>query len=372
MSAAPPPVLRVEGLRRMRQEEQAAIDGVDLQISPGEAFCLLGQSGSGARTMLHALGGLVQVDEGRIELDGEDITAAPAHRRQLNTVFRSNALFPHLSVAGNIRFGLQREGLGKAQMRERLDEMLALLQLEAQATLKPQALTSEQQRRVALARCLAKRPRLLLLEEPLGGLDQQQRVDMQLVLLRMRATLDLTFVIATRDWEEAITMATRVGVMRSGRLEQVGSPREIYDTPRNRFVAGQVGITNAFDGEVTGQRDSGFLTVRVEGMGDDLQVSGAAPLAPGTKVTVMVRPERLRFLTLKDRVDESFVSNAFEAEVTQRIFRGERFSYVVSFGGRTLQVSIPHGFLDEGAPSPEVGERVRLAFTPPAAWVLSE
>lgn len=371
MSAAPPPVLRVEGLRRVRQE-QAPIDGVELEVSPGEVFCLLGQAGSGARMLMRALGGLVSVDEGRIELDGEDVTAVPAHRRQLNTLFRSSALFPHLSVAGNIRFGLQREGLGKAQIRERLEEVLALLQLEAQATLKPHALTSEQQRRVALARCLAKRPRVLLLEEPLAGLDQQHREQTQLALLRLQSALDLSFVIATRDWEEAMVMATRVGVMRAGRLEQVAPPREIYDAPRNRFVAARVGTINTFDGEVTGQRDSGFLTVRVDGMSEDIQVSSAASLAPGAKVTVMVRPERLRFLTLKDRVDESFVSNAFEADMTQRVFRGDRFAYVVSFGGRTLQVSVPHGSLSDAAPAPDVGERVRLAFTPEAAWVLSE
>ena len=365
------PVLRLQGLRKAYGDQQA-IDGVDLQIGAGEVFCLLGESGSGKSTLLRALAGFVGLDEGRIELDGEDITDWPAHRRPMNMMFQSYALFPHLTVAGNIRFGLQREGLAKAQISERLEQVLALLRLEHLARRKPAQLSGGQQQRVALARCLVKRPRVLLLDEPLAALDRQLRERTQFELLRLQEQLGLTFVIVTHDQEEAMTMAHRMGVMRDGRIMQIGSPRDIYDAPVSRFVAEFIGTVNLFEGTVTGQTEAGFLTVHAQGMRDDLQVSGAAETAPGATVTVAVRPERMRFLTAQDLVDESFVSNAFEARVVQRLFRGEKSAYVVAQGERRLQVSVAHGGLGSDADLPQVGDNVRVAFAPEGARVLGE
>ncbi|MEO0972295.1 MAG: ABC transporter ATP-binding protein [Pseudomonadota bacterium] len=363
--------LRLSGLVKA-YDGQRVVDGIDLEIRRGEIFCLLGESGSGKTTLLRSLAGFVSLDEGRIELDGEDITDWPPHRRPLNMMFQSYALFPHLSVAANIRFGLKREGLAKAEIGARLEEVLPLLRLEHLATRKPHQLSGGQQQRVALARCLVKRPAVLLLDEPLAALDRQLRESTQLELLRLQAQLQITFVLVTHDQDEAMTMAHRIGVMRHGRLEQVAAPQEIYEAPQNRFVAQFIGTANLIDGHAQGRAENGFLKVRSAEVADHLQVAAPGEIAEGTPVTIVVRPERLRLLTAQDLIDEAFVNNAFEVRVEQRRFRGDQYAYTVRLGERLLHVTLPRSASPDDAPLPEVGERVRVAFAPQSAWVLTQ
>ncbi len=366
MSAAAPatgtaPFLRLEGIVK-RYGALNAVDDVSLTIEQGEVFCLLGESGSGKSTLLRTLAGFVVPDEGRVVLEGADITQWPPYRRPVNMMFQSYALFPHLTVAGNVRFGLEREGLAKEEIARRLDEVLPLLRLEQLAARRPHQLSGGQQQRVALARCLVKRPRLLLLDEPLAALDRKLRESTQFELLRLQAQLGITFVIVTHDQDEAMTMAHRIAVMRHGRLEQIGAPREVYERPNSRFVADFVGSVNLIEGRVSGRRDQ-LVRVVSEDWGGDILVdpAGADALAEDQAVTVAVRPERLRFLSLADPVDETF-NNAQDATVEQCLFRGDQYAYVVRTDRRTLHVTLPAGQLQGAAPA--AGQRVRVAFAP--------
>ncbi len=227
-----------------------AVDGVSLDIYQGEFFALLGPSGCGKTTLLRMLAGFETPDAGRVLLDGEDLTGVPPHRRPVNMMFQSYALFPHLTVAGNVAFGLKQDGLPKQEIAARIAEMLALLRLEGLETRKPHQLSGGQRQRVALARALVKRPRVLLLDEPLAALDKKLRGETQFELMRLRERLDLTFVIVTHDQEEAMTVADRIGVMNHGRLIQVATPSEIYEQPNSRWVADFIGDVNLIEGRV--------------------------------------------------------------------------------------------------------------------------
>ncbi len=227
-----------------------AVDGVSLDIYQGEFFALLGPSGCGKTTLLRMLAGFEAPDAGRILLDGEDLTGVPPHRRPVNMMFQSYALFPHLTVAGNVAFGLKQDGLPKQEVNARIAEMLALLRLEGLEARKPHQLSGGQRQRVALARALVKRPRVLLLDEPLAALDKKLRGETQFELMRLRERLGLTFVIVTHDQEEAMTVADRIGVMNQGRLIQVATPAEIYEQPNSRWVAGFIGDVNLIEGRV--------------------------------------------------------------------------------------------------------------------------
>ena len=227
-----------------------AVDGVSLDIYQGEFFALLGPSGCGKTTLLRMLAGFETPDAGRVLLDGADLTGAPPHRRPVNMMFQSYALFPHLTVAGNVAFGLKQDGLPKDEIAARIAEMLALLRLEGLEARKPDQLSGGQRQRVALARALVKRPRVLLLDEPLAALDKKLRGETQFELMRLKARLGLTFVIVTHDQEEAMTVANRIGVMNHGRLIQVATPSEIYEQPNSRWVADFIGDVNLIEGRV--------------------------------------------------------------------------------------------------------------------------
>jgi spermidine/putrescine transport system ATP-binding protein len=259
-----------------------ALDGVTLAIEKGEFFTLLGPSGCGKTTLLRCIAGFETPTAGTILLDGQDITLDPPNRRRVNTVFQSYALFPHLTVARNVAFGLEMLGRPRAEVEETVARMLALVKLEAMADRRPEALSGGQQQRVALARALAPQPAVLLLDEPLSALDLKLRREMQSELKRLQAETGITFVFVTHDQEEALTMSDRIGVMAQGRLLQVGSPRDIYDRPATRFVADFIGETN-------------FLPATAEGGTVRLRSGEAVASSPlAGPVTVAIRPEQLR------------------------------------------------------------------------------
>ncbi|MCZ4353667.1 ABC transporter ATP-binding protein [Roseovarius aestuarii] len=262
-----------------------AIDGIDLDIQENEFFALLGASGSGKTTLLRMLAGFEVPDGGQIVLDGQDVSHIPPNKRAVNLMFQSYALFPHMSVFQNIAYGLEMEGLAKAQIKARVDEILEVIQLGDLARRKPDQLSGGQRQRVALARALVKRPRLLLLDEPLGALDKKLRGDMQLELKRIQHEFGITFIIVTHDQEEALVMADRVAILKDGKLLQSGTPREIYEQPGSRFAADFIGVMNFFPVQSSGG------TLRAQD-GSVIQAD-AIHMADGPGVAA-VRPERLR------------------------------------------------------------------------------
>src|SRR5579885_3076154 len=249
-SAPGSPLLRIEAVVKQFGKFRA-VDGLSLDIRAGEFFALLGPSGCGKTTLLRMLAGFETPDAGRILLDGKDIARIPPHQRPVNMMFQSYALFPHLSVQDNIAFGLKRAGMAAADIEARVSEMIALVKLEGLDKRKPDQLSGGQRQRVALARSLARRPKLLLLDEPLAALDKKLRESTQLELMELQRRLGLTFIIVTHDQEEAMTVADRIGVMSAGRLDQVATPRELYEAPNSRWIAEFVGDINLFEGEVT-------------------------------------------------------------------------------------------------------------------------
>ena len=239
-------IVKIEGLTK-RFGAVDAVDGVDLEIVRGELFALLGGSGCGKTTLLRMLAGLEMPDNGRILIDGQDMTGVPAHRRPVNMMFQSYALFPHMNVADNVGYGLRREGCPAAEIHRRVSETLALVQLKDLGTRKPSQLSGGQRQRVALARALVKEPKLLLLDEPLAALDRKLREGTRFELVRLQEKLGLTFVVVTHDQEEAMSMATRLAVMNAGRIVQTGTPHDLYERPATRFVADFIGIANILD-----------------------------------------------------------------------------------------------------------------------------
>jgi spermidine/putrescine ABC transporter ATP-binding subunit len=264
-----------------------AVDDVSIDIRANEFFALLGPSGCGKTTLLRMLAGFETPSSGRILLDGKDISGVPPNRRPLNLMFQSYALFPHMSVRANISYGLEMERLPAAEIGSRVDAMLATTELTALAGRKPDELSGGQRQRVALARALVKRPRLLLLDEPLGALDKKLRGAMQLELKRLQHELGITFVVVTHDQEEALVMADRVAVLRGGRLVQCDAPHQVYEHPANRFVADFIGVMNFFDVSIVG----GALRARD---GTIIAAEAVPGVAPGHAVVAAVRPERIR------------------------------------------------------------------------------
>jgi putrescine transport system ATP-binding protein len=269
----------------------AAVDRVSLGVARGELFALLGPSGCGKTTLLRMIAGFETPDSGRIMLDGADITELPPYARPVNMMFQSYALFPHMDVAANIAFGLRQERMARRRRLARVEEMLALVQMSDYARRRPHQLSGGQRQRVALVRALAKMPKLLLLDEPLAALDRKLREETRRELVGIQERTGTTFLIVTHDQEEALGMASRIAVMNAGRVEQIGTPAEIYERPNSRFVADFVGEVNLFEGEVT--KADGCLALRVAGLDQPIPLPENADLPERGATALALRPEKL-------------------------------------------------------------------------------
>jgi spermidine/putrescine transport system ATP-binding protein len=342
-----------------------AVRGIDLDIRAGEFFSLLGPSGCGKTTTLRMIAGFEQPTAGQILLDGKDLVSVPAHRRPVNTVFQSYALFPFLNVWDNVAFGLRYRKATKQETTRRVGEILELIQMSDYATRRPGQLSGGQQQRVALARALVLNPTVLLLDEPLGALDAKLRKHLQLELKALQQSVGVTFVYVTHDQEEALTMSDRLAVMRDGLVEQVGAPEAVYAAPESAYVAGFLGSANLLDVEVVGP-DAGAVTCRLGSL--PLRAVGTPHAGPGK---VIVRPERISLATA-DSVDTTPVGhNAFHGLVDRVVYLGPTTHVVLRLAdGQTLLVAVPNS--GEPLSSPfVVGCPVRATFATEAARLLS-
>jgi putrescine transport system ATP-binding protein len=368
---ADPPLLRIENVAK-KFGGFRAVDHLSLDIHAGEFFALLGPSGCGKTTLLRMLAGFESPDEGRILLAGRDIGNVLPHERPVNMMFQNYALFPHLAVRDNIAFGLRRAGMPRDAVDTRVAEMVALVKLEGLEKRKPDQLSGGQRQRVALARSLARRPQVLLLDEPLAALDKKLREGTQLELMELQRRLGLTFIIVTHDQEEAMTVATRIGVMDAGRLDQVATPRELYEAPRSRWIAEFVGDINLFDGEIASRehnrisistRDAGTLVV-------------AEPRQPITRavVSVAIRPEKVKLSRRGPAADDanSHAINRLEGVVTDVSYLGSVTTYKLKLdSGATVKSSMANtARIDIDAYS--MSQRVVAWFTPDDCMVLEQ
>jgi len=301
--------------------EFVAVDDLSLDIYEGEFFSLLGPSGCGKTTTLRMIAGFEDPTEGGISVAGQQVQGVPPYRRPVNTVFQSYAIFPHLNVFDNVAFGLRRAGVKGDELRQRVAGACAMVQLEGFEKRKPNMLSGGQQQRVALARALVNRPKVLLLDEPLGALDLKLRKELQLELRNLQETVGITFVYVTHDQEEALTMSDRIAVMDQGRVQQVADPATLYERPRNRFVAGFIGQTNVIGGRIESV-NGGRVTLRAAG-GSEVEAIAHedARIEPGAEAHVAVRPEKLRFGNSGD--------NVLSAKVRQIVYLGASTHYIM-------------------------------------------
>jgi spermidine/putrescine transport system ATP-binding protein len=342
--------VRLENITK-RFDEVVAVDDLSLDVESGKFYALLGPSGCGKTTTLRMIGGFEEPTEGTIYLGDRTVTGQPPHKRDVNTVFQSYALFPHLTIFENVAFGLRRSKVKGSEVRTRTEEMLQVVGLKGYGNRKPRQLSGGQQQRVALGRALVNRPRVLLLDEPLGALDLKLRKEMQFELKRIQHDMGITFVHVTHDQEEAMTMADSIVVMNDGHIEQMGEPAELYERPATAFVANFLGVSNLLPGTVEGAG-----AVRLDS-GSVLHVTADAIGGRRGAVSVGIRPEKLRI------ADGG--TNTLSGEIVDRAYVGVSTQYVVRTPMGDVSVYV------QGAGSQAPGERMDLSFEPDATFVVS-
>jgi len=365
------PLLRIEGVAKTFGGFRA-VDGVSLDIAAGEFFALLGPSGCGKTTLLRLLAGFETPDEGHILLNGRDIAQVLPHERPVNMMFQNYALFPHLSVRDNIAFGLKRAGMARKDIDMRVAEMVALVKLEGLEKRKPDQLSGGQRQRVALARSLARRPQVLLLDEPLAALDKKLRESTQAELMELQRRLGMTFIIVTHDQEEAMTVASRIGVMDAGRLEQVASPRELYEAPASRRIAEFIGEVNLFDGEVE-SHELNRLTIATRDAGTIVAAEPRNPVKK-TSVSVAIRPEKVKLSRRGPAADTSASQslNRLEGVVSEVSYLGGLTSYKVKLDSGAVVRSSMANTTRIDIDAYGLSQRVVVWFTPDDCMVLEQ
>ena len=320
-----------------------AVDDVSLDIRRGEIFCLLGGSGSGKTTLLRMLAGFERPSGGTIYIDGVDMSTIPPYERPVNMMFQSYALFPHMSVEKNVAFGLEQEGLSRDAIRRQVGEILDIVKMNGFGARKPHQLSGGQRQRVALARALVKRPKLLLLDEPLAALDKKLREHTQFELLNIQQRLGVTFIVVTHDQEEAMTLGQRLGVMNHGRIVQVGTPSDIYESPATRFVADFIGSVNMFEGRVSDERPEG-VRLECNELGGTLRAERTVSCAPGATVWAAIRPEKISISREPPpSADSGDPENSVRGIVREIAYMGDMSIYLVQLAsGKMLRVTLPN------------------------------
>jgi spermidine/putrescine transport system ATP-binding protein len=351
--AVSPADVRLEAVTK-RFDDVLAVDDLTLAIGRGTFFALLGPSGCGKTTTLRMIGGFEEPSAGRILLGDQDVTGLPPYRRDVNTVFQSYALFPHLSLFENVAFGLRRRRVSNAQVKGRVHEVMRLVGLEGLDRRKPRQLSGGQQQRVALARALVNGPRVLLLDEPLGALDLKLRKQMQLELKRIQHEMGLTFVHVTHDQEEAMTMADTIAVMNRGRIEQLGSPGELYERPRTAFVAGFLGVSNLLAGRVSGPTSVTLAD------GTEVRVGPGALDGRNGAVSVGIRPEKIR-------IGEG-AENRLHARIEESAYVGVSTQYVLETSLGTMSAYVQNA--EPGIAGLARGSRVTVGWSPESTFVV--
>lgn len=337
------PFVQIENITK-KFDDFTAVDNISLDIYKNELFCLLGGSGSGKSTLLRMLAGFEAPTSGRILIDGVDMSGIQPWNRPVNMMFQSYALFPHLTVAENVAFGLKREGVRGAEVKKRVAEMLDLVQLGHLGKRKPNQLSGGQRQRVALARSLIKRPKLLLLDEPLGALDKKLREETQFELINIQDELGVTFVVVTHDQEEAMTLASRIGVMNHGVIVQTDEPQDVYEYPNSRFVAEFIGSVNLFEGQVTVDEPDTVCVTSPEA-GAELCVNHGISCAPNQDVHVAVRPEKIR--VTENRPDQKY--NCVQGTILDIAYMGSLSVFKVKLAsGKEVRVTQPNTNRESG------------------------
>jgi putrescine transport system ATP-binding protein len=360
-----PPFIELRGVSK-RFGAFTAVDNQSLTIYEREFHALLGPSGCGKTTLLRMLGGFEEPTDGEILLDGKPLTGVPPHRRPVNMMFQSYALFPHMSVEKNVAFGLKQDRLPKAEIAAQVEEVLKLVQMERFAKRKPEQLSGGQRQRVALARAIAKRPKVLLLDEPLGALDKKLREETQLELVNLQETLGLTFVIVTHDQEEAMTVADRISVMDHGRIVQIGTPAEIYEAPSSRYVADFIGSVNMVEAVVERAEGSRMRLAAKDGFTIEAEGGGAAA---GSTVWFAIRPEKVRISHLRPTGSGA---NAVEGEVWDIAYVGDMSLYNVRLdSGKLVRASVMNAARTVERPI-SWEDRVWLSWADDAGIVLTD
>jgi spermidine/putrescine transport system ATP-binding protein len=347
-----------------RYGEAVALDDVSMVIEPGEFYCLLGPSGCGKTTTLNLIGGFIPLTSGELRIEGRTVHDLPPHRRNVNTVFQNYALFPHMTVAANIAFGLRMEGLAQREIATRTGDYLELVGLAGLGGRLPAQLSGGQQQRVALARALAKQPAVLLLDEPLGALDLKLRKQMQLELKRIQREVGITFVFVTHDQEEAMTISDRLAVMNDGRIEQLGRPEDVYDHPATPFVAEFLGASNLLDGTCRSV-DGSWSVIELE-TGEIVRAPSSSRWRPGDKVRVGMRPEKIRVSPEAAPSDPGW--NSLRATLSSAVFVGVSYQYFFECAGGGNMTSFASN--SGSGPVAAPGQAVRLEWLPEHTFVM--